>query len=78
MGHMLYNFALGKVGTTEAAIFLNLNPFFSLIGAVLFLGEKIVLTQVVGFILILIGVLFGSGVYEDVTRKFKRDHQIQI
>ncbi|QKE75065.1 DMT family transporter [Arthrobacter citreus] len=77
MGHMLYNFALGKVGTTEAAIFLNLNPFFSLIGAVLFLGEKIVLTQVVGFILILIGVLFGSGVYEDLSRKIKRDNQFQ-
>ncbi|PGS51693.1 EamA family transporter [Bacillus sp. AFS041924] len=78
IGHMLYNFSLGKVGTTEAAIFLNLNPFFSLIGAILFLGEKIVLTQVVGFILILIGVLFGSGVYEDLSRKYKRNNQMQV
>lgn len=78
MGHMLYNFALGEVGTTEAAIFLNLNPLFALIGASLFLGEKIVLTQVIGFVFILLGVVFGSGAFEEMSRKIRENKQIQM
>ncbi|WP_377896987.1 DMT family transporter [Gottfriedia sp. OAE603] len=78
IGHMLYNYALGEVGTTEASVFINLNPFFSLIGAALFLGEKIVLTQVIGFVLILIGVVFGSGAFEEISRKMKRDQQMHV
>ncbi|MCM3569743.1 DMT family transporter [Neobacillus mesonae] len=75
IGHMIYNSAIGKVGVTESAIFINLNPFFALIGAVLFLGEKVTLSQVIGFIFILFGVLFGSGALEEYVRqnKLKRD-----
>jgi drug/metabolite transporter (DMT)-like permease len=61
IGHTIYNYALGKVGVAESAIFINLNPFFALVGAVIFLGEKISFTQVFGFIFILVGVLLGSG-----------------
>ena len=78
MGHMLYNYALGEVGTTEAAVFINLNPFFSLIGAVLFLGEKIVITQLIGFVFILVGVMFGSGALEEFSRRFKKDQQMHV
>lgn len=78
VGHMLYNYALGKVGTTEASIFINLNPFFALIGAVLFLGEKIVITQLIGFVFILTGVLFGSGALEEISRKLKKNQEISI
>ncbi|WP_419180519.1 EamA family transporter [Bacillus salipaludis] len=46
---------------TESAIFINLNPFFALVGAVLFLGEKISSPQIVGFLFILLGVLLGQG-----------------
>lgn len=65
IGHMAYNSALGKIGAPEAAIFLNLNPFFALIGAVLFVGEKILLTQIIGFAFILAGVFLGSGAFEE-------------
>ena len=68
LGHMIYNVAVGKVGAAEASIFINLNPFFALIGAAFFLSEVITLTQILGFILILIGVIFGSGAFEEMVR----------
>ncbi|MGC4377651.1 DMT family transporter [Fictibacillus sp. Mic-4] len=76
LGHMLYNYAIGKVGAAEASIFINLNPFFALIGAVLFLGEKIKMAQIVGFLFILFGVILGSGAFEELKRHSKRKHQI--
>ena len=74
IGHTIYNYALGKVGVAESAIFINLNPFFALVGAVLFLGEKISFTQIFGFVFILVGVLFGSGALEEfiITSRQKR------
>jgi drug/metabolite transporter (DMT)-like permease len=65
VGHTIYNYALGKVGVAESAIFINLNPFFALVGAVIFLEERISFTQIFGFVFILIGVLFGSGALEE-------------
>jgi drug/metabolite transporter (DMT)-like permease len=64
LGHMIYNYAIEKVGVTEAAIFLNLTPFFSLVGAALFIGENIALVHIIGFVLIVIGVSLGSGTIE--------------
>ncbi|MGP7818483.1 DMT family transporter [Niallia sp. 01092] len=73
LGHMAYNYAVGKIGVTEAAIFINLNPFFALVGAVLFLGETIVLSQDTGFVFIIVGILLGSGALEEFIRKMKRN-----
>ncbi|WP_445505597.1 DMT family transporter [Niallia sp. 03091] len=73
LGHMAYNYAVGKIGVTEAAIFINLNPFFALVGAVLFLGETIVLSQATGFVFIIVGILLGSGALEEFIRKMKRN-----
>lgn len=74
IGHMVYNYAIGQVGAAETSIFINLNPFFALVGSVVFLNEKIVYNQILGFILILLGVLLGSGALEEfklVTRRYK-------
>lgn len=71
IGHMIYNVAVGKVGVAESAIFINLNPFFSLVGAVIFLGEKITAAQIYGFIFILFGVLLGSGAFEEIIHQSK-------
>ncbi|TXC89507.1 DMT family transporter [Metabacillus litoralis] len=68
VGHMIYNYAIGKVGPSESAIFINLNPFFALVGAALFLGEVISLPQVLGFIFIIFGVVLGSGGFEELVR----------
>ncbi|MFC4320448.1 DMT family transporter [Litchfieldia salsa] len=61
ISHMIYNRAIQEIGVAESAIFINLIPFFSLIGAVTFLNEKISILQVSGFLFIVIGVLLGSG-----------------
>lgn len=68
-GHMTYNYAIKKVGPVETAIFINLNTVFALAGASLFLGEAILANHIVGLVLILIGVFFGSGALEYFINK---------
>ncbi len=75
-GHTIYNDSIGKVGVSEAAIFINLNPFFALISAVIFLGEVIIFSQIIGFLLILFGVLLGSGAVEEYIRQTKQKKKI--
>jgi drug/metabolite transporter (DMT)-like permease len=67
-GHMAYNFAVGKIGAAESSMFINLNPFFALISAVIFLGEKIALKQILGFVLIISGVIIGSDIWKDIIK----------
>nr|WP_263323336.1 DMT family transporter [Neobacillus sp. Marseille-Q6967] len=76
IGHMIYNDAIRKVGVTESAIFINLNPLFALVAAVVFLGEVITFSQIIGFLLILTGVLLGSGAFEDMLRQSKRKRKV--
>ncbi|MFB7638223.1 DMT family transporter [Peribacillus butanolivorans] len=64
LGHMGYNYAIGKVGAAESSIFLNLNTLFSLVGAAIFLNEAIVPSHFLGLIFIISGVLLGSGALE--------------
>lgn len=71
VGHMAYNYAIGQVGAAEASIFINLNPFFALIGSSLLLGEAVTLVQISGIVLILISVLFGSGALEEWLRQHR-------
>ncbi|MGM7723488.1 DMT family transporter [Metabacillus sp. Hm71] len=71
VGHMTYNYAIGKVGAAESAIFINLNPFFALVGAALFLNEVITFTQVIGFIFIIFGVVLGAGGFDELLRHQK-------
>ncbi|MFC5604840.1 DMT family transporter [Sporosarcina koreensis] len=71
VGHMLYNHSIGQVGPSKAAIFMNLNTLFSLAGSAIFLGEIITSRHLFGFILIIIGVILGSGAAEDLWKKRK-------
>lgn len=69
VGHMLYNYAVGKVGPAKAAIFINFNTMFSLAGSALFLGEIITYRHLIGLALIIAGVILGSGAAEDLWKK---------
>lgn len=69
LGQMIYNYAIGQVGAATASIFLNLNTLFSVMGAALFLQETIKLTHFIGFILIVTGVIMGSGTLETLIRQ---------
>lgn len=75
VGHLAYNYAIGQVGPAETSIFLNLNTFFSLIGAAIFLNESIIPAHFIGLILIVSGVVLGSGGLEAwlLQRKMKRN-----
>ncbi len=72
IGQMGYNFAISKIGPAEASIFLNLNTFFALVGSALFLHETITLFHLIGLVLIIPGVLFGSGAFEEMLRRRRR------
>lgn len=78
LGHMIYNYAIGKVGAAESSIFMNLSPFFSLVGAALFLGEKIGMEQILGFLFILFGVLLGSGAWEEWMAAIRQKRKIPL
>ena len=71
VGHMLYNYSVGQAGPSKAAIFINLNTLFTLIGASVFLGEEITTRHILGLVLIVAGVIFGSGAAEDLWKKHK-------
>lgn len=70
-GQMVYNLSIKDIGPAETAIFINLNTFFSLVGAALFLGEPILINHFVGLIFILLGVFIGTGTLEYILRKRK-------
>ncbi|MGI2327704.1 DMT family transporter [Planococcus sp. YIM B11945] len=72
VGHMLYNYSIGQAGPTKAAIFMNLNTLFSLVRANVILGEEITARHLFGLVLIVIGVLFGSGAAEDLMRNRRK------
>lgn len=76
IGHLLYNHAIEKIGPAESSVFLNMTPFFALVGSYLFLGERLYITHVLGFILIVAGVLFGTGVIEHWIHKRKKRFEV--
>lgn len=47
-----------KIGMEKISYYMNLNPFFTYIGTLLFLKEPFDMWQLVGFILILMGLVF--------------------
>ncbi|MFB4168375.1 DMT family transporter [Virgibacillus sp. JSM 102003] len=71
-GHMTYNYAIKKVGPAEAALFINMNTLFGIIGASIFLNEVITFSHVVGFIFILSGIFIGTGAVEHMLLKRKK------
>ena len=72
IGHLVYNNTITKIGPAEAAIFLNLNTFFSIVGSAVILGEPIYYYHWLGLLLIVPGVLMGSGALEEIVRKRRR------
>lgn len=67
-GHMVYNFAIRKVGPAETTIFVNLNTLFAIVGAAIFLKEAIMKNHLIGLVFIILGVFLGSGTLERLLR----------
>lgn len=72
LGHSMYNYTIQHLGPGETAIFINMTPFFALLGSYLFLGETITPVQIFGFLLIIIGVLLGTGAVKPSLFKINR------
>lgn len=53
---LLYNSALADLGPTRAAIYLNLLPVFTMLGAWAWLGDTILPLQVAGSLVVVVGV----------------------
>lgn len=58
---LLYNSAIGDVGPTQAAVFLNLLPVFTMLGAWYLIGEAITWVQIAGSLVVIGGVLLTIG-----------------
>ncbi|MCM3178883.1 drug/metabolite transporter (DMT)-like permease [Cytobacillus horneckiae] len=69
VGYIVYNAAIQQIGAGQTAIFNNFVPFFGLVFSALFLNEKITTPQLVGFVFIVGGVLFGTGYIEKLFAK---------
>jgi drug/metabolite transporter (DMT)-like permease len=57
---LLWNIAIGRLGTGRAALFGNLIPIFTSLGAVLILHEKFTLIHVVSMLLVFAGILIAN------------------
>lgn len=78
LGQMIYNYAIGRVGAATASIFLNLNTLFSVVGATIFLQETIKPVHFIGFLLIVTGVIMGSGTLESfIKQRHKKKLELQ-
>jgi drug/metabolite transporter (DMT)-like permease len=78
VGHMLYNSAIHQIGAGQTAIFNNLVPFFSLLAAAAFLGESITLAQIIGFVLIVVGVVLGTGYLDERLKRLPTEEALRV
>lgn len=75
LGHMFYNRAISSIGPGEAAMFNNLTPFFALIGSALFLNERVGWSHILGFLLIVCGVMLGTGTMQYIAKRKEQRYQ---
>lgn len=71
-GYIIYNSAIQQIGAGQTVIFNNFVPFFGVVFSVIFLNEMITVSQVIGFIFVVIGVLFGTGYIEFIFSQRNR------
>lgn len=57
---ILYNRAVAVLGASQASVFLNFLPVFTMLGAYLLLGESITAMQILGAALVVAGVTFTT------------------
>ncbi len=69
---MFWNISVRKIGASQAGVFLNLIPVFTAIIS-LFLGESVRLEQIIGGLLVFLGVSITSGMVKyNVFSSFKK------
>ncbi|KGR76379.1 DMT family transporter [Ureibacillus sinduriensis] len=72
VGYIVFNEAIKQIGAGQTVIFNNFVPFFGLTFSALFLNEKITASQLIGFVFIVTGILFGTSYIE---RQWEKKHK---
>lgn len=60
VGFVWWYQGVGRIGAAKSAVFVNLVPLFGALQAALLLGERVVLPQLCGGVLVIAGVYWGS------------------
>lgn len=60
---IFWNMGVRAIGASEAGVFLNLNPVFTALISMA-LGQKISAVQIIGGLLVFLGVYFTTGMFE--------------
>jgi drug/metabolite transporter (DMT)-like permease len=55
-----WNSGVAKVGAGKASMFMNIQPFVAILASHFILGNRIMLTQIIGGILVLLGVFIAN------------------
>jgi drug/metabolite transporter (DMT)-like permease len=71
---IFWNKGVAAIGPSRASIFLNLLPVFTIIGAVLFLGENVSIVQVIGGIVVVVGVYLST---KETPAKVNEIHSVE-
>jgi len=58
LGYFLWTFALTRLTPTQVAVYVNVNPMVAIILGAILLTEKLTSVLVVGFVAVVVGVLF--------------------
>lgn len=61
IGALLWNIGIQKVGATTASLFQNASPIIGVFASVFFLGEQLNWHHFAALSLVLLGVVFGTG-----------------
>ncbi|ADG70675.1 DMT family transporter [Brachyspira murdochii] len=71
LGFILWNMAIAKIGAIKGGIIYDAIPFFSSLEAVILLHENLLISQVIGGILILAGIIYST-----IGDKIKKQNDI--
>ncbi|PEB52237.1 EamA family transporter [Bacillus pseudomycoides] len=61
VGYIIFNKGVGQIGASKASIYLNLTPIVTTLISVLFYGSTMTWKQVIGMILVLLGVYIATA-----------------
>jgi drug/metabolite transporter (DMT)-like permease len=61
LGYIWFYDAVKKLGAAQTTVVGNLTPVFAVLIAVIFLGESLTISTIIGGILVMIGILLTNG-----------------
>ena len=69
LAFFLWNYGISRLEASKAAVFTNLAPVFTVLGAYLLLGERIHLGQIIGGALVIGGVSLAGATHSPIRNR---------